>query len=219
MKKLLCLLFLATYSSVTLADDKLLVGGTITNKKTKSRMGVVCGQKSPVRIGDNQVEQCTRYEVVLLNGKNEPQFMRDLTVNYSSTPESLKNIPKSKLSNRRSSDIYEDWGYYYNVDYPYFYGLFAANISGCGDAWGWCLLLPVTAVVDTVASLGLNALAISYDLPVLAINGLDSLGKNIKRKSTRNKMLKDIVFMLNTGKVGKNRKISNERFELFKNYL
>jgi hypothetical protein len=219
MKKLLCLLFLATYSSFSIANDQLLVGGTITNKKTKSRMGIICGKKSPVQIGDAQVEQCVKYEVVLLNGKKEPQFMRDLTVNYSSTPESLKQIPADKLTDRQTSDIYYDYGYYNNVDYPYFYGLFALNIEGCSDGWGWCLLLPVTAVVDTAVSLGVHALGISYTVPLLAITGLDTLGQNVKQASVRNKMIKDIVFMLNTSKVGKNRNISNKRFELFKEYL
>lgn len=198
----------------------LLVGGTITDRSTKTRIGVLCSSKQKVQMGDVQVEQCTKYEVVSLNGQNEADHITDLTVNYSSSPDSLKQLPARKLSDTLYSEVYDHAGIYPNINAPYFYALTAANAYGCSEAsWGWCLLIPFSAIVDTVATVGINAAFATWDGVVLSIAGIDRLVMNTERKMTRSKMLKDIVFMLNTHKKGKNRNIAHSRFELFKSYL
>lgn len=218
MKKIYAFLFLLNSLAVVASPSETLVGGTITNNKTKARMGIICSKKQKVEIGEVQVDQCTDYDVVLINGKNEPDFIASLTTSYVSNPHYFKNLPENRLHQKYYSEIYEYFGAYYNRD-AYFYALTAFNAYGCTEKWGWCLLIPLTAVLDTAITLGTNTGYAIWDGVFLSIHGLDQLVGNAALKSTKRKMVKDVIFMLNTSKKGKNRNINAERFDLFKSYL
>lgn len=193
-----------------------LVGGVLKNRKTKERMGVLCSQMGTVQIGETSIEQCVAYEVVSLNAEDQPTYIRELNTRRSYTLDDIRGKTDASFDWDYDSEVYWDAGFYNNSD-PYFFNLFAANLYGCGyDGWGWCLLLPVTAAFDAVATIGSNAALGAYDVTLIAISGVDHVVGNISSKSTRRKVIRDIRYMLNSKKVGKKRTINANRFDALK---
>lgn len=193
----------------------ILVGGTITNRKTKERLGIACAKKEPVQIGDTKIESCVEYDVYSLNAKNEATYVRNLTPRYEYDAEDIRNRGANRYSNTYYSGHYDYTGFYNNND-PYFYGLAAANIYGCSDSWGWCLLLPLSLVVDTAVTAVTNAALITWDAAMITINLADFGIGNISKGSARRKLTRDLVYMLNGKKKNKNKTVSKNRFERLK---
>lgn len=214
MNKFLLLLTLFSLQSFAINTQKIedsLLGGTLTNRTTKQRLGVICSKTDESNIGGKTLTLCSQFKVVLINGKNEVE-----SLSVVSTIDSSNDIKRStqKLNTYYDSDIYSNLSVYYN--YPaYFYGLTAANSFECAhnDIW-WCLLIPFTAIIDTVATTGYHVGSSVWEVAIAGSNLVDNIAGKANKRSQVKTISKNLVHILNNKKIGKNKNISAEKFNL-----
>jgi hypothetical protein len=201
----------AQTSSTQTSIESALLGGTLTDRATKNRLGVLCNKYVDVTLGNITTKQCAQFYIIEFNGKNEVQnytFLKSV-----STSEQIKEF-SNKIDTEYDSSIYSDLSIYYNHS-PYFYGLTAVNAYGCkNDSWAWCLLLPITATIDTVATAGYNVGASVWEGGVAAANLVDNIGSRSSLNREQKRVLKNLVYLLNTKKKGKNKTISKKKYNL-----
>lgn len=207
----------AQTSPISQIED-LLLGGMIENRTTKNRLGVICKKYEELKVGEITTKQCVQFAIIEFNGKNETQSLVQLATGASIS------VLKEKVININTdyhSEIYQDHAIYPEVSpYAYFYGLTASNVYGCKNvSWGWCLLLPFTAIIDTAATAGYHVGASTWDATIFTANLIDTIAGKMVIKRIKKNIMKHLVFMLNTEKRKKTKTISNQKFNNIKTII